>query len=138
MAVFIPKHRLGSGSPTSQGSSGSRGPRGPMRIKAQHPQQITNTIENLPGFQALKESYAEAKAERAKELKDKYESNADVQRWRTQLSPEQRTRDAIERMVPTTRAVEEMRRGGKEVSYEDARKKAEEIAYKSDKQKAEG
>ena len=96
------------------------------------------TVEALPAFQALKESYAQAKAEKAAELKEKYESNAEVQRWRTQMTPEERTRDAIERMVPTAKEVLKMRNGGKDVSYEDGRKKAVEIAEKSDKQKAEG
>jgi hypothetical protein len=93
------------------------------------------TVESLPTFQALKESYAQAKAERAAELKEKYESNAEVQRWRNQMTPEERTRDAIERLVPTAKEVLKMRNGGHEVSYEEGRKKAVEIAEKSDKQK---
>ena len=96
-----------------------------------------STIESLPTFQALKESYAESKQQKAAELKEKYESNAEVQHWRTQMTPEQRTRDAIERLVPTAKEVLKMRNGGNEVSYEEGRKKAEEIAYKAEKQKKE-
>lgn len=96
------------------------------------------TIESLPTFQALKDSYAQAKEERKEAMKEKWESNAEVQRWRNQMTPEERTRDAIERMVPTTKEVLKMRNGGKDVSYEDGRKKAEEIAYKSERQKKDG
>lgn len=124
MAVFIKKDRLGSKPP----------PREERRSPSSRT-GITTTIESLPGFQALKESYAEAKEQRKEALKEKWESNAEVQRWRTQMTPEERTRDAIERLVPTTKEVLKMRRGGKEVSYEDARQKAVEIANKSDRQK---
>lgn len=117
MTAFIKRDRLGSNPP----------PRGIMR-----------TVERLPSFQALKEHYAQAKEERKVALKEKWESNAEVQRWRNQMTPEERTRDAIERMVPTTKEVLKMRNGGKDVSYEDGRKKAEEIAYKSERQKKDG
>jgi Tfp pilus assembly protein PilO len=120
MAVFIKKDRLGSNPPPTAR-------RGIMR-----------TVESLSSFQALKEHYAEAKEERKGELKEKWESNAEVQRWRNQMTPEERTRDAIERMVPTTKEVLKMRNGGNEVSYEEGRKKAEEIAYKSERQKKDG
>jgi len=125
MAVFIKKDRLGSGRP-------------PREERTSRSKGIMHTVESLPTFQALKESYAQAKAERAAELKEKYESNAEVQRWRHQMTPEERTRDAIERLVPTAKEVLKMRNGGKDVSYEDGRKKAVEIAEKSDKQKANG
>lgn len=115
MATFIKKERLGSGPPPKRG--------------------IMRTVESLPSFQALQQHYAEQKQQKASELKQKYESNAEVQRWRTQMTPEERTRDAIERMVPTTKEVLKMRNGGNEVSYEEGRKKAEEIAYKSERQK---
>lgn len=117
MAVYIKKENLGS--------------------RSQNPRDITRRIENMKTFQQLQQSYAEAKSQAAQGAKQQYESNADVQRWRTQMTKEEKVRDAIERMVPTTRAVEEMRRGGNEVSYEDARKKAEEIAYKSERQKTD-
>lgn len=117
MAVFIKKERLGSGASQPQGRPG----------------QILHRIEKLSSFQALKESYAQAKEAQAAELKDKYESNAEVQRWRTQMTKEEKARDAIERMIPTAKAVEEMRSGGKEVSYEDARRKAEQIAYQAER-----
>lgn len=120
MAVYIKKENLGSG----------RQPR------PTNPRSLTRSIENMKTFQQLQASYAEAKAQAVASAREKYESNAEVQRWRTQMTKEERVRDAIERMVPTTRAVEEMRRGGTEVSYEDARKKAEEIAYKSERQEA--
>lgn len=94
-----------------------------------------NTIESLPAFQALQSSYAQAKEVRKEAMKDKWESNAEVQRWRTQMTPEERTRDAIERMIPTTKEVLKMRNGGKDVSHEEGRAKAVEIAQKSDRQK---
>jgi heme-degrading monooxygenase HmoA len=124
MTAFIKKERLGSTPPPAEGRSRGRG--------------IMTTIESLPGFQAMKESYAQAKEERREALKEKWESNAEVQRWRNQMTPEERTRDAIERMVPTTKEVLKMRNGGKDVSYEDGRKKAVEIAEKSDRQKKDG
>lgn len=123
MAVYIKRNRLGSRPPPRPEGRG-RG--------------IMHTIESLPGFQALKDSYAQAKEERKEALKEKWESNAEVQRWRNQMTPEERTRDAIERMVPTTKEVLKMRNGGHEVSYEEGRAKAVEIAEKSDRQKKDG
>lgn len=119
MAVFIKKENLGSKPPP----------------KPQRRVGIMTAVENLPSFQAMKESYARAKEERKEAMQEKWDSNAEVQRWRNQMTPEERTRDAIERMVPTTKEVLKMRNGGNEVSYEDGRKKAEEIAYKSERQK---
>ena len=49
------------------------------------------------------------------------------------MTPEDRTRDAIERMVPTAKEVVTMRNGGKEATYEESRKYAEGLAYKSEK-----
>lgn len=118
MAVFIKKENLGSRPPPRKG--------------------IMRAVESLPSFQALQQHYAEQKAQAAAGLKDKWESNAEVQRWRTQMTPEERTRDAIERMVPTTKEVLKMRNGGNEVSYEEGRAKAVEIAEKSDKQNKDG
>lgn len=112
MAVFIKKDRLGSGSPRKS---------------------MMHTIESLPTYRALKEQYAQAKKQQESSLKQKYESQAEVQRWRTQMSPEQRTREAIERMVPTAKEVVSMRKGGQEASYEEGRKYAESLAYKSEK-----
>jgi len=121
MAVYIKRENLGSGAPRpNRGGS------------------ITRKVENLKTFQQLQQSYAEAKVAAQESMKEKYESNAEVQRWRNQMTPEERTRDAIERMIPTTRTVAEMRNGGKEVSYEEARKLAENIAYKSEAKKKEG
>lgn len=137
MAIYIKKERLGSGPPPRPQRRGTMVPVGGQKAP-QHPVSILNTIESMPGFQALKESYAESRAEKAAALKEKYEANAEVQRWRTQMTPEERTRDAIERMVPTTKEVLKLRNGNKDVSYEEARKKAEDIAYKSDKQKKDG
>jgi hypothetical protein len=117
MATFIKKERLGSGPPPRKG--------------------IMRAVESMQTFQALQQHYAQQKAQAASELKEKYEANSEVQRWRTQMTPEERTRDAIERMVPTTKEVLKMRNGGHEVSYEEGRAKAVEIAEKSDKQKKE-
>lgn len=117
MAVFIRKERLGS-SPVPKRRSG-----------------IAGTVERTKIFQVAQAEYAKLKADQAADLKGKYESNSEVQRWRAQMTQEERTRDAIERMVPTTRAVAELRNGGKEVSYEEARRSAENLAYLSEKKK---
>jgi hypothetical protein len=117
MAVYIKKDRLGSG---------AQSPR-------RNPRSIMHTIESLPTYQSLKESYAQAKEEKAASLKEQYESSGEVQRWNTQMTPEERTRDAIERMVPTAKEVVTMRNGGKEATYEESRKYAEGLAYKSEK-----
>jgi len=118
MATYIKKEHLGSRPPPKKG--------------------IMRTVESLPTFQALQQHYAQQKAQAAADLKGKYESNAEVQRWRTQMTPEERTRDAIERLVPTAKEVLKMRNGGHEVSYEEGRAKAVEIAHKSDTQKKDG
>lgn len=115
MATYIKKEHLGSRPPPKKG--------------------IMRTVESLPTFQALQQHYAQQKAQAAADLKGKYESNAEVQRWRTQMTPEERTRDAIERLVPTAKEVLKMRNGGHEVTHEEARKKAVEIAHKSEVQK---
>jgi hypothetical protein len=118
MATYIKKEHLGSRPPPKKG--------------------IMRTVESLPTFQALQQHYAQQKEQKKQELKDKWESNAEVQRWRTQMTPEERTRDAIERLVPTAKEVLKMRNGGHEVSYEEGRKKAVEIAHKSEVQKKDG
>ena len=115
MATYIKKEHLGSRPPPRKG--------------------IMRTVESLPTFQALQQHYAQQKEQKKQELKEKWESNAEVQRWRTQMTPEERTRDAIERLVPTAKEVLKMRNGGHEVSYEEGRKKAVEIAHKSEVQK---
>ena len=119
MAVFIRKERLGSG------SDARRQP---------HQKALTQRIEALPEFKVLRNSLAAAKNEKAAQLSDKFESNAEVQAWR-QKTPEEQTRDAIDRMIPTAKALQEVRTG-QECSSEDARKVAEGLAYKSDRQKA--
>ncbi|TXH14212.1 MAG: hypothetical protein E6R03_09660 [Hyphomicrobiaceae bacterium] len=117
MAVYIPKSRLGSGSGVAR------------------EERLKQRIESTPGFKALRQRLAEAKEERKEALADKWESNAEVHRWRS-MSKEEQARDAIERLVPTAKAVEESRTG-KECSYDDARKSAEKIAYRHDADKAE-
>ena len=116
MAVYIPKSRLGSGGPPRE-------------------ERLKQRIESTPGFKALRSQLAEAKEERKEQMKDKWEGNAEVQRWRG-MSKEEQAREAIERMVPTTKAVQETKTG-RECSYEDARKEAENIAYRSDADKKE-
>lgn len=117
MTVFIKKERLGS-----------RPPPDTMRIGKRN-------FNGGVGFGIMSEAFAKAKAQKKAELDEKLESNAEVHRWRT-LTPEEKARDAIERMVPTTKAVLEAETG-REASYEDARKRAESVAYKSDKLKDE-
>lgn len=128
MAIFIKKERLGSTPPPrTRIIRPSSGPRA----------GITGAVEASSLFKSTQEALNEARNRASSDLKDKYESQADVQRWRTQMTPEERTRDAIERMVPTTKAVAELRNGNKEVSYEEARGLAEKIAYKSERKKKE-
>lgn len=115
MAVYIPRNRLGD-----------RGPR-------QEERRLTQRIEGMPQYQAIRSSLAGAKAEAEAGLKEKYESNAEVQRWRT-LTKEEKMRDAIDRMIPTAQKVQELKTG-KECSADDARRYVEGLAYKSDKDK---
>ncbi len=117
MAVFIPRNRLGD------------------RAQKQFESKLTQRVEGMKQFKALRNSLAQAKQEQESKLDEKYESNAEVQRWRT-LTPEEKARDAIERMVPTTKTINELRTG-KECSYEDARKSAEQLAYKHDVNESE-
>lgn len=117
MAVFIKKDRLGS-----------RPPPDTMRIGKAN-------FKGGTGFGIMADAFAKAREAKKAELNEKFESNAEAQRWRT-LTTEEKARDAIERMVPTTKAVLEAETG-KEASYEDARKRAESVAYKSEKLKDE-
>lgn len=119
MAVFIRKENLGS----SSGQS----------IMAH---QMRRKIESLPGFKAIQQNLAEIKEAKASKLKEKYESNSEVQRWRT-MNKDEQTREAINRMIPTAAAV---RKGqtGKDSTHEEARKVVEDIANLSDRKKTEG
>lgn len=114
MAVFIKKSNLGSGPP--------------------RPDTFRLGRENFKGgtkFGVMADAFARAREQKKAELDEKLEGNAEVQRWRT-LTAEEKARDAITRMIPTTKAIEEQRTG-KECSHEDARKLAESVAYKSDR-----
>ena len=115
MAIYIPKSRLGSNQP-------QRRPEG----------RLTQRIEGLPVFQKLQQGYAEAKRAQQANLKEKFESNAEVQNWRRK-NAEEKTRDAIERMVPTAKEVIRIRTG-KEATHEEGRKYAENLAYRKDKE----
>ena len=114
MAVYIPRNRLGSG---------------PRNLE----RGLTQRIEGMPQYQAIRNSLAGAKSQAESGLKEKFESNAEVQRWRT-LTQEEKMRDAIDRMIPTAQQVQELRTG-KECSADDARSYVEGLAYKSDKDK---
>lgn len=111
MAVFIPKNRLGSGTPPRE-------------------RRMMQRVESTPGFQNLQRQLAEAKQQRQEAMDKNWDNNAEVQRWRG-MSKEEQSREAIERLVPTAKAVQESKTG-KECSYEDARKAAENIAYRKD------
>ena len=117
MAVFIKRERLGSRPPPDR----MRVPTSEFRGKGVK-------------FGVMAEAFEKAREDFKDRLDQKKEDNAEVQRWRTQMTPEERSRDAIERMIPTAKAVQELRTG-KECSHEDARKMAENIAYKSDRLK---
>ena len=116
MAVYIPKSRLGSGGPPRE-------------------ERLKQRIESTPGFKALRSQLAEAKEERKEQMKDKWEGNAEVHRWRS-MTKEEQARDAIDRLAKTTKAIQETKTG-KDCSFEDARKEAENIAYRSDADKKE-
>lgn len=111
MAVFIPKNRLGSGPPPRE-------------------RRMMQRVESTPGFQNLQRQLAEAKQQKQEAMDKNWDSNAEVQKWRG-MTKEEQARDAIERLVPTAKAVEEAKTG-KECSYEDARKVSEKIAYRKD------
>lgn len=117
MAHFIRKERLGSNPPPDKFRVGRGELRGGVK------------------FGVMGVALEKAKADQKAQMDETYESNAEVQRWRGQMTPEERTRDAIERMVPTTKVVQEMREG-REVTHEEARKVAENLANKSDRQKS--
>jgi hypothetical protein len=116
MAVFIRKERLGSGSP-------------PDRVRVIRGQSFSS----LPSFQKLQQEYAEAAAEKAAERKEKWESNAEVQR-RRRMTQEERSRGAIEKVAKNLKEYADQK-AGRDTSYDEARKKAEKIAYKQDRQK---
>jgi hypothetical protein len=116
MAVFIKRERLGSISPSREA-------------------RLTQKIESMPAFQVMQSQLSQANQQAQKKAKGKWDDNAEVQKWRT-LTPEEKARDAIDRMIPTTKQITELRTG-KECSFEDARKVAENLAYKSDAQKEE-
>ena len=112
MPVYIPKDRLGSG-PV------------PRERKFRTTQVPMNRLSDV---------IAKATEEWKAGLKEKTESNAEVQRWRTRTS-EERGREAVERMVPTMQAVESGRQG-REVSEMEARTAiCERIAERHDRDK---
>jgi Tfp pilus assembly protein PilO len=97
--------------------------------------KIMQVIESSERYRAMRERLAQEKARRAATLKEKFDSNAEVQRWRHQMTKDDRTMDAIERMVPTAKEVLKMRNGGRDVTYEQARAKAIEIATRAERDK---
>ena len=115
MAVFIKRDRLGSG-----------------------PRPDTFRLREMPKgrstrFGVMADALQKATEAAAQKREELYESNAEVQNFRRK---DETTRgiEAVERMVPTAKAVLEQRTGG-EVTHEQARKFAENIAYKGDRQK---
>lgn len=96
---------------------------------------IMHIIESSAQYKAMKEGLAQEKQRRASNLKEKFDSNAEVQRWRHQMTRDDRTFDAIERMVPTAKEVLKIRNGGNDVTYEQARAKAIEIATRAERDK---
>jgi hypothetical protein len=119
MAVFIKKENLGSG------------PGRPDTFRVRK-----GELKGGVSFGVMADAFNKAKEAKKAALEQKYEGNAERQRWHT-LTKEEKARDAIDRMIPTTKAIEEMRNGGKEVSADEARRAAEKIAYKSDRIKEE-
>lgn len=115
MANFIKRENLGSGAPP--------------RIEAKR-----STFSKGVKFGVMQEAFKKAQEEFQERKRQEFEGNAEVQRHRT-LTAEEKGRNAIEHMIPTAKAVVEMRTG-KECSHEDARKFAENIAYKGDRMKS--
>ena len=115
MAVYIPKERLGSG-------------------RRPAPRVIKNpSFASLPQFQEVQRQMEEAAAQRRDERKEKWESNAEVQRRRA-MTQEERSRGAIERVAMNLKELADQK-AGCDTSFEEARAKAERIAYKTERQK---
>ena len=87
-------------------------------------------------FNVLGRAIKKAKEEAAERRTEKYEGNAEMQHRRYQMTPEQRSREAVENMIPTAKVVESNRLG-REATNEEARKKAESIAYKAERNKGD-
>jgi hypothetical protein len=115
MAAIIKRENMGSGRPDT------------FRMPAQE-------FKGGVPFNVLGHHIQKAKDEAAKKRTETYEGNAEMQRRRYQMTPEERSREAIERMIPTAKVVESNRLG-REATTEEARKKAESIAYKADRMK---
>ena len=114
MAVFIRKERLGS---------------------RPEPRSLTQRIESTTGFKALRNTYAEAKEKQVAELRDKYEGNAELQHRRS-MTQEERSREAIDRMIPAFQDLER-NRTGETITHEEGRKRAEKLAERHDKESGE-
>lgn len=113
MAIYIRRDRLGSNSDANE--------------------RLKRAVESRQDFRIMQDALSKANAKRQKQIANSYDENAEVQRRRA-MSSDERAVDAIETMIPTTKAVQEARTG-KECSHEDARKVAENIAYKGERKK---
>lgn len=72
--------------------------------------KLKEVIENSPGFKNMERELAQAAAQKRQEMRDKYESNAEVQRHRAQ--PKQATtREAVERMVENRKKYNDFKSG---------------------------
>jgi DNA-binding transcriptional regulator GbsR (MarR family) len=75
-------------------------------------------------------------AEAIKERKrQEYNDHPDVKKWNS-MTPEQRTRKAIDRTAKAFKENADWRSGGKDTSYEAAREKAEKLANTEDRKKS--
>ena len=94
-----------------------------MGIKLITPQQL----------QQIQKNYERAAAEKRQALKEKYESNAEVQRARA-IGKDSLAREAIDR---STKAIKEHNdfTAGRDTSEDAARRKAIEIASKQDRER---
>ena len=126
MAVFIRKERLGSN---------ARPP-----VSYRRPDTIRLLKSEFAGGITLGEKIAQVegrKTENRERLREEYESNAEVQRHRTQLNDEQRMREGMDACMEGAKAVVSMRKGA-EATHEEAHRYVEGLANKLDAKKADG
>lgn len=72
--------------------------------------KLKEIIENSPGFKAMERELSKAAQEKRQELKEKYESNGEVQRFRN-TPKDENTRNAVERMVENRKKYNDFKTG---------------------------
>jgi hypothetical protein len=96
--------------------------------------EVRQTIESLPSFQKVQAEMNAGVAAAQDRLKAEREADGRKQRWRTQLTAEERGRACVEALTRTIKEHGEM--GVNDArTYEDARARAVAIANKHDRLK---